>query len=874
MFKLTDEQLQIIQTFDDDKNVKIHAFAGTGKTFTLGQIAKKSEKSGLYVAFNRAIADEAKSLMPKNVHVSTAHSLAFKWARTKYEIDKLINNPNQKHLDTYLRVFKASSIGETSVVSDYFVKQQMLKILENFLNSDHPQVTMDNISFDDVSLFTQEYLRKFKSQLIEQVSEIWRHMQAPNQDLPLGHDGYLKLWALSKPKLNYDFLLVDEAQDFNPSMLSLVQNFDNQIILVGDSAQQIYAWRGAVDVMSMELDCVDLSLSETFRFGSDLAAVVNPILQRLGCRNKLISKVKQGTEVTTERNQSEGAGTFLCRKSVTLVDRAVNLHLKGFSYFLNDPRGHVKSTVYDYFRLNEGIPGRSIIFQGHNNWDEIKRIVKTEDDHPFAGWVKLFDSHDPSLVQEAVDASVTSADEADVTLSTIHQAKGLEWDSVEVSDDFNLDFQSALNDQAVAHDPEELKLLYVAMTRAKKRLTIPDAINRFCSGNDQKYHKYAVIDLETTGLSPNHGDRITEIGIVILENGIIVDQYESFINPERNIPDDVVSITGITNDMVKDAPTFGSIAGEILEFVSDCELVAHNASFERKFLEAEFQNSGFSTQNSILCTMLLSRRINLDLKSHKLENLAKKYKIRQLAAHRALDDARVTAEVFVEMLNAHFDQSIWVSGNEELLHKLIATTPKQVRIDGLSSTLENLNPTQSNKPAIKKPLIAERNSQKRLTTSNRLKQDELERVATDTHVDGANEQKLPPIRAIRVNENSDKSEALGSFPDKIIAEKFSEDERLESDVYDETDIERIVAHSNSAPSLVSRVASFFVLLLQGFNLIGLIIFPVLISALVLLDDQSTATIIVCAILSSLAIFGAWIHLKFRKLRNRLMGKTG
>ena len=131
---------------------------------------------------------------------------------------------------------------------------------------------------------------------------------------------------------------------------------------------------------------------------------------------------------------------------------------------------------------------------------------------------------------------------------------------------------------------------------------------------------------------------------------------------------------------------------------------------------------------------------------------------------------------------------------------------------------------------------------------------------------------MPPIRAIRVNENSDKSQALGSFPEKIVTEKYSADEKLESDAYDAIDTETMVAHSHSAPRLLSRVASFFVLLLQACNMIGLIIFPVLMSALVLLDDQSTATIIVCAILASLSIFGVWIHLKFRKLRNRLMGK--
>ncbi|MGI9392132.1 MAG: exonuclease domain-containing protein [Parvibaculales bacterium] len=731
MFELTDEQKQIIRIFRDDKSAKIHAFAGTGKTFTLGKIAEQTEKSGLYVAFNRAIADEAKTIMPKNVRVSTAHSLAFKWAITKYEIGKLIHNPNQKNLDEYLNNFKSSCKGATFEVSDYFIKQQILKILENFLNSDHSEVSLKNVSFEDASSFTKRYLNKFKSQLVEQTSSIWRLMQDPNQQLPLGHNGYLKLWALSQPKLDYEFLLVDEAQDFNPNMLSIVQNFDKQVILVGDSAQQIYAWRGAVDVMSMNLDYVELSLSKTFRFGTELAALVNPILQRLGCKNKLTSQAEQGTEVTIEKDKAGEADTFLCRKSVTLVEKAISLHLQGLTYFLNDPRGHVESTVCDYFRLNEGISGRSIIFQGYNNWVEIKRIVEAEDEHPFSAWVELFKNHDPSLIQEVVDGSEISADNANVTLSTIHQAKGLEWICVEISDDFRLDFQSALNDQTVLHDEEELKLLYVAMTRAKKRLILPDVISKFCREKVQNFQRYAMIDLETTGLSPDHGDRVTEIGIVILEKGLIVNQYESFINPERNIPADVVSITGITNDMVKNAPTFGSIADEILEFVAGCELVAHNASFERKFLEAEFQNSDIFYREKILCTMLLSRRINLDLKSHKLENLAKKYKVRQLSAHRALDDARVTAEVFAKMLSEQFDERIWTSDNKDILHKLISIAPKQIRADGLSFTLENLHPAPFNTQNRNTLIFADRNSMAKLTASRRLEQNEPARLAKE-----------------------------------------------------------------------------------------------------------------------------------------------
>ena len=154
--------------------------------------------------------------------------------------------------------------------------------------------------------------------------------------------------------------------------------------------------------------------------------------------------------------------------------------------------------------------------------------------------------------------------------------------------------------------------------------------------------KFAVVDLETTG-GLSQRDRITEVGIVIVENGAIVETFQSLVNPERSIPPQITRITGITNEMVQDAPKFFEIAKDIVLMTKSCVFVAHNVGFDYGFLQHEFNRLGFTYSRRKLCTVKLSKRLYPSLKSHGLSNLIKVFDLPMSSRHRALDDAKATA---------------------------------------------------------------------------------------------------------------------------------------------------------------------------------------------------------------------------------------
>ncbi|MEN3111888.1 3'-5' exonuclease [Uliginosibacterium paludis] len=154
----------------------------------------------------------------------------------------------------------------------------------------------------------------------------------------------------------------------------------------------------------------------------------------------------------------------------------------------------------------------------------------------------------------------------------------------------------------------------------------------------------AVIDFETTGLSPAHGARATEIAAVIVENGCIVDRYQSLMNAGVRIPTDIEAFTGITNAMIRQAPSADAVMEAVADFVGDYPLVAHNAAFDSKFWDAELARIGLARQQGFTCSLLLSRRIFPDAPSHRLESLIRHLHLPVSGRfHRALADAEMTA---------------------------------------------------------------------------------------------------------------------------------------------------------------------------------------------------------------------------------------
>ena len=177
-------------------------------------------------------------------------------------------------------------------------------------------------------------------------------------------------------------------------------------------------------------------------------------------------------------------------------------------------------------------------------------------------------------------------------------------------------------------------------------------------GNDMDFdQEFVVFDIETTGLNPTRNE-IIEIGAVKIRKGELVDSFSSFVKAEERIPENIIKLTGITNDMVQDAPSIGQVLPKFLEFCQDSILVAHNASFDMGFISENAKRLNISFTNSVLDTLSLSREMLRDIKSHRLDKVADHLGLVLTNHHRALDDAQVTGKILLELLKRLKDQGI------------------------------------------------------------------------------------------------------------------------------------------------------------------------------------------------------------------------
>ncbi len=162
--------------------------------------------------------------------------------------------------------------------------------------------------------------------------------------------------------------------------------------------------------------------------------------------------------------------------------------------------------------------------------------------------------------------------------------------------------------------------------------------------SNSQFMKYAIVDIETTG--GNFPDRITEIAIFVHDGKKILDKYQTLINPECYISPFITQLTGITNQMVENAPKFYEVAKDIVQFTENCVFVAHNVNFDYNFIKAEFQQLGYDYRRKLLCTVRLSRKFFPNLGSYKLTSLTSTLNISHGQAHRAESDAHATAMLF------------------------------------------------------------------------------------------------------------------------------------------------------------------------------------------------------------------------------------
>ena len=185
-----------------------------------------------------------------------------------------------------------------------------------------------------------------------------------------------------------------------------------------------------------------------------------------------------------------------------------------------------------------------------------------------------------------------------------------------------------------------------------------------------------VLDFETTGLSADGGDRAIEIGAVRIEQGRITDRFQSLMNPGRRINYFIENYTGISNRMLSTAPPCSEVMAEFSEFIEDFDLVAHNASFDSRFLTAELRRIRRTCTGEFACSMLASRRLYQDAPNHKLGTLVEFHHLPNDGTfHRALADAEMTAHLWLKML-ADLEENYRLQQIPFSLMQQISHTPK------------------------------------------------------------------------------------------------------------------------------------------------------------------------------------------------------
>ena len=472
--KPTDEQTAAADAFHAGEHLALQAGAGTGKTTLLEMLARSTPRRGRYFAYNRAIAKDATARFPCTVQCKTTHALAY--AAVGHRYTRRLNAPRRPAWQTgqALGLIKAIRIGEREL-SQRALSNALLRTVTRFCHTADNQITRHHVpklrGLEDTDLH-----RELAAHIVPVARKAWVDLQNPDDGcVRFEHDHYLKIWALTQPKLDADYLLLDEAQDTDPvvEQIFLDQRDHAQLVMVGDSAQAIYHWRGAKDVMT-GFNGTHLILSQSFRFGPDLAEEANRWLHLADAPIRLT-----GTPaVPTEIGPVTSPDAVLCRTNVGAMAHVMTLMAAGDQVALTGGGDSLRALAQAARDLKEGRRTHHPELILFPCWGDLQDYAA----HDPAGrdlqpLVNLVDTHGTDAILTAV-ARLVPEQAAHITISTAHKAKGREWPCVLIADDFARPKQHQSgepSDPATAPEPiddAEARLAYVAVTRTRQRLDL------------------------------------------------------------------------------------------------------------------------------------------------------------------------------------------------------------------------------------------------------------------------------------------------------------------------------------------------------------------------------------------------------------------
>ncbi len=529
--QLTTEQKAILST---NHNLVINAVAGSGKTTTLIEYAKTRPPGSkiLYLAFNKTVKTEAIQKFAakgvNNVKVETAHSLAF---------DHIVKHSKYNLVQGYtsFELCDILKINTPDKLTNFIIANHVNKFISYFCNSNVQKVQELNyaeiITDPKATLFVNNFYKSIEQYTREALAKM------NSGSISITHDFYLKIFQLSNPVLNYNYILFDEGQDASAAMLDVFLKQNGIKIIVGDMHQQIYGWRYAINSLQ-KVDYPIYNLSNSFRFDDEIALIANKVLAYKK-ELKLPNAVKViGCGTTIEKPQITRA--TIGRTNLNLLINAIaqwqhgdirNVFFEGNinSYSFADEG----ASLYDVLNLYNGKKDKikDKLIASMKTMAELEEYIEKTEDTSLSlivEVVKEFGNNLPNLIAELKNNHTTTKEEADMIFSTVHRCKGMEYDEVTLLNDFiNIDKLAksisqyggdAMNELDRNKISEEINILYVAATRAKNKLTIPPEINPLQSlqlveqpkasiskGNSYQKYNYETRSSGEYSKNTNHG---------------------------------------------------------------------------------------------------------------------------------------------------------------------------------------------------------------------------------------------------------------------------------------------------------------------------------------------------------------------------------
>jgi len=491
MFKnmeLTNEQHDIINS---SGNIKINAVAGSGKTTTIIEYAKARPENSriLYLAFNKSVKLEAIRKFDEkglyNVKVETAHSLAYKHVvfSNNYKV-----RPQGYKTHEITEILGLQASGEK--LAEYIIANHINKFLTYYCNSNKQRVR--ELNYLDVVY--ENKAKQFVTNFYELIEKQTRILldKMNKGEIEVTHDFYLKKFQLSNPRINFDYILFDEGQDASAAMLDVFFKQEATKVIVGDTHQQIYGWRYAINSLE-QADFKTYNLSASFRFSPDIAALAKEVLKMKDHLFDYEPVEITGMGTSKEIKSKAVLGRTNMGLLVNAIEFVTDFHHNKSLYFEGNFNSYTYAddgaSLYDVLNLynNKKRLIRDTLISKMRDMNELKEYIDKTEDNQLGMMVEIVEEYGdeiPEIINEIKDRHVSNdeKEKAAMIFSTVHRCKGMEYDSIQIVDDFITEdkLEKIMNGKPeeinISKLNEEINLIYVAVTRTKNMLYIPEAL--------------------------------------------------------------------------------------------------------------------------------------------------------------------------------------------------------------------------------------------------------------------------------------------------------------------------------------------------------------------------------------------------------------